>query len=299
MPDQGISHASVGDNVQLKNLQTELQSYGYPYTPKMSYAQTDEAGPQIEQPQVKYPGAMLPYVDQTFAVPYTNDGTFLSVTPDDIKGIQLFRNGVDETQTPAGLWYPATPGDTTLQESGAPVFESHTFVGVAQTISYEGLAIKGGDPLVVDPADPLLGTQILDDGPGSMSELLLQFGATRIGLVMQWAGDRCPRWQGNLASNGDRGQLIGGGRHSLSLPNLPFTPWTRPAFFGSRSDFSKLTASLVIGTTIGVVWPAGSSISPEDVPKVYQLFRIRLFGIRVCGNYGSGCPVVMPRNSRA
>jgi hypothetical protein len=92
---------------------------------------------------------------------------------------------------------------------------------------------------------------------------------------------------GNFAYNGDNSQMRGGGLLAISSATLPagFKPWERDAHVGARDDFNKWTSTFALSTRIDVAYQAGNAPTGD----VFQQFRFRLYGTRICGTKVPGC----------
>jgi len=280
----------LGKQGPLVSVLDALGNTGYPFLPPdMMFYPGAGAGAMIEEPLVKYKSAFLPYVEQDFMLPLARTATGgLELTVAAVQAIQLFTSGVDQSGAPNGEWWIQTSANNTLEKEGAPVYARHSYWAFGDTVSFEGLYVRivTETPSAIDPlaADP-----ILDNGPGSYSELVLQVLANNVSRTYRYQGNDCPRYQGTLGSNGDRAQVIGGGRHSISLPDLPYQRWARPSHFGSKDEYAKLTGKLESSIDLQIK-PIGGNAIPSTTPFVFAKFRVRLYGVRVCGNPEDGCP---------
>lgn len=291
-PSASIQLSGLGekgtDKGLLQPVFETLGKLGYPMLPAdQFYAETGEAGPKIERPLVKYRSAFLPCVETIMLYKWTRTAAGgLTLAKTVTSQIQLFSAGVEDPGTTVGAWFNLDSADTTLEKEGAPVYERHSYWAFGHTVAYEGLYRRGGNG--TDITNPRTFMNQLDDGPGSYGELMLQAAAFGTSLTFQYQGDKCPRFMGTLASNPDRAQLIGGGRFSMANPELPFQRWARPSHFGAKDEFAKLQGNVVQSTDLEID-PIGGNTIPDDLTAVYQQFRVRLYGVRVCGNPEDGC----------
>jgi hypothetical protein len=268
-----------------------LGGRGYPYiADDMMMYPTGEAGPQIEKPLMKYKSAFTPYVKQKYAFTMTRTSTGgLALTVATTEAVKTFESGVDEPGASNGLYYVQTSADNTLEKEGAPVYERNSFWALGQTSRYIGLLRRAGDPDAPTPTDALASSGVLDDGPGSYYAQAASLIANNIAYVFEYQGNNCPRFMDTIAANGDRGQVVGADRVSLSLPIGPYTRWVRPAVFGAKDEFAKLIGSFAQSVDL-VIDPIGGNAIPTEFGQVLAIFEVCLWGVRVCGNPDDDCP---------
>lgn len=279
------------DAYSLRNVADVLGNRGYPYLPNdMMMGTQGGGGPQLEKPLMKYRSAFLPYVSQLFQLPFNRTASgglalLMSVTSQ----IKLYQTGVGELGTVNGVWWTQTSADTTLEKQGAPVYERNSFWALGMTTRLRGMVRRGGTPGTPLPTDPIVSNGQLDDGDGSYYAQAASIAANNIAFVFSYQGDSCPRFMGAIAANGDRGQVVGAGRVSLSLPIGPYTRWTRPAVFGAKDEFAKLEGTLAQSVDLEID-PIGGNAIPDGFGDVSLLVDMCLFGVRVCGNPDDDCP---------
>lgn len=240
-----------------------------------------------DDPDSVYPNAQLPCLDQTFALPFTDDpaNSRLVITQADLQAITLLSTGFSDPGDALGFWWTQTYADSTVQRDGQLVFDGHTFWGTAHSLSFEGLGVREGTGVATDA---LRFGSLLSNGAGSYAEQILLAAGTRIGLQIIPQGSQCPSYLGNLAYTGDQGQVVGAGLPTVSDPQLPFKRWERPYNFGSRDSAYKSTLNLTMGPSeIRIPYIAGNP-PPGDL---YAFWRLRICGFRHCGKYVPGCPI--------